>query len=406
MRGQPMLEARRWWMAAVLLLAAFGPISVARGQSDAKTPAVMPSADEGVKPIPTVPNGDGVVPAGCPSCGGGLLGGNWGGDCLGCGGCGSGQCSPGRRPCDCCCDTDTVVGRFFNGIYQCVCCPDPCYDPQWLALADAAFFADAPRPITQIRLRIDQMWDMNTPDRAEYFWARQASTGRGRGPNPNNGLMGVRTIDVSEVKLYTEAASGRAGFSVEVPYRRIERDFSSSGFSDIVIGTKAMLLDCQLIQITFGFTTFIPSGSAGKGIGTGHVSLEPSLLWALRLTPSTYLQAQTSLWIPISGDPDYQGNIFHYHLSLNQTLWRPCQDIHLIGTGEFDGWVILSGSETDPFALATNGKVDGRGHTASAGPGIRLVMCDKIDFGIGSKFALNNHHWADEMVRFELRWRF
>jgi hypothetical protein len=359
----------------------------------------MPTVgDEGVKPIPTTPTDGGVTPAGCSTCGGGLFGGD--GGCAGCGGCGSGQCSPSRRSCDCCCSSDTCLGRFVNGLYQCVCCPDPCYDPQWLPIADAAFFVDAARPVTQMRLRVDQSWGMNGPDRAEYFWARIGK----KGPS-----QPVNSIDVSELRFYTEAAAGRAGISFEMPYRRIEGDFQSSGFADITIGTKAMLLDCQLMQITFGFKTFIPSGSPSKGLSTGHVSLEPSLLWALRLAPTTYLQAQTSLWIPLGGDSDFQGNVFHYHLSLNQILWKPCNDLQLIGTLEYNGWAIINGDQTDVTAFAINSNnagVNAGSHLASIGPGLRLFICDKIDVGIGSAFALTNNHWADEMIRIDFRWRF
>jgi hypothetical protein len=262
-----------------------------------------------------------------------------------------------------------------------------------VALADAAYFVDAARPITQMRLRFDQMWNMNSPDRAEFFWAQQGK----KGPNTV-----VRSIDVSEFRLLTEAAAGRAGIAVEIPYRRNERDFSSSGFSDMNIATKAMLLDCPLIQITFGFKTFIATGAPNTGLSTGHVSLEPALIWAVRLTPSTYLQAYTGLWIPIQGTSGFQGNIFDYHFSLNQILWKPCNDLQLIGTLELNGWTILSGERTDPVL----GVVGAHGNLASAGPGLRLVICDKIDFGVGSAFSFTNQHWADEMVRAEFRWRF
>jgi hypothetical protein len=389
MQGKPFPGTRRWWTATVLLLAALGPINVARGQSDtAPTPAMHPAvADDGVKQIPTIPTDDGVVQAGCGTCGGGLIGGG------GCVGCGAGQCYPGRRPCDCCCDSDTVLGRFVNGIYQCVCCPDPCYDPHWLAIADASYFVDAARPITQMRLRVDQMWDMNSPDRAEYFWAKLG----GKGPSTP-----VRRIDVSEVKLYTEAAAGRAGIGIEVPYRHIEKDFDSSGFADMSILTKAMLLDCELIQITFGFKTTIPIAAANKGLGTLNVGLEPSLIWAIRLTPTTYLQAQTALWIPVGGTPSFEGNIFIYRFSLNQILYKPCNDWQLIGTLELDGWSILSGERTD-----ASGQIgDAKGNLVSAGPGIRFVLCDRIDWGIGTLFSFTNQHWAEEMLRFEFRWRF
>src|SRR2546422_471976 len=117
MRDKPLSGTRCWWWSAtVLLVAALGPTTAARGQGNAaQLPVVMPTVvDEDVKPIPTTPTDGGVTPAGCSTCGGGLLGGGGDGGCAGCGGCGSGQCSPSRRECDCCCSSDTCLGRFVN----------------------------------------------------------------------------------------------------------------------------------------------------------------------------------------------------------------------------------------------------------------------------------------------------
>src|SRR5207302_7902554 len=89
----------------------------------------------------------GVVQANCSTCGGGLPGMP---GCNGCeGGCGEG-CVPGRRPC-CPCNADNCIGRFFCEFYDCICCPDPCYEPRWIAVANAAFFVDSARPVTQMR---------------------------------------------------------------------------------------------------------------------------------------------------------------------------------------------------------------------------------------------------------------
>src|SRR6187455_1879215 len=66
----------------------------------------------------------------------------------GCGGggmcgdsCGSSGCKPGRtcRHSGGCCGG---VGGFFSGLGECLCCPDPCYEPQWVHTANAALFQD------------------------------------------------------------------------------------------------------------------------------------------------------------------------------------------------------------------------------------------------------------------------
>ena len=292
---------------------------------------------------------------------------------------------------------------MLNGIHHCLCCPDPCYEPQWIPVADAAFFVDSARPVTQTRLRWDSAFDMPHPDKAEFFWAR--ADGHGKGPSPTPSIE--KALDYRDFSLYTEAATSRAGAFIEVPYRQVEPDVThgKSGFADMNVGVKSLLLDCELLQIGFQFRTYIPSGDFTHGLGTGHVSLEPSLLWALRLTPATYLQAQTAYWIPVGGDAGYEGPIFHYHMSLNQILWRICGDVQLIGTAELNGYAILGGAYTDNVTGLTLSAKD-LGHIVSMGPGVRLVVCNRIDLGVGTAFSVTSDRIAEEFIRAEFRWRF
>jgi hypothetical protein len=381
--------------------------------SSAKT---TPSAPGSSEPLPglagnaaaiTDPN---VQQAGCPSCGRGLLGApgdfyvgpNSNDPC-------AGGCVPGRRKCDCCFNEDTYVGRFLGGLYDCVCCPDPCYEPHWVAAADVAFFQDAARPVTQMRFRWDTGWDMLTPDRAEYFWARQTGP---LGPN-----LIVKSLNYRELSLYTEGATDKIGVFVEQPYREVgahAADISPnpsttfSGFGDLNIGTKTLLLDCDLLQVSFQFKTFILTGASMKGLGTGHVSLEPALLNTLHLAPDTYMQWELAYWIPVGGDQLYEGNVFHAHMAFNRVLWRLCRDVQIVGTMEFNEWSIVNGNFTSPTVLTGGNATPERARATifSLGPGARLVICDRIDFGAGTAFSLTGARWAEELVRAEFRWRF
>jgi hypothetical protein len=347
-----------------------------------------------------------VVPAGCSSCGGGLLG-------LpppeagiapegGCNSC----CYPGRRPCDCCVNSDNCCGRFFGGLYQCICCPDPCYEPHYVPLADSAFFVDPARPMTQMRFRGDFGWDLEFPDRAEFFTARL--DGHGKGPDSTIAPFSpTNRLDYHTGYLYTEAAIERFGAFVEMAYENIEPDNfgTASGFGDMNVGTKTLLLDCELIQFTFQFRVYIPTGNFNRGIGTGHASLEPSFIAAIKLSPTTYLQAQTAYWFAVGGDQAFEGNVFHYQLSLNHLIWNCGHDVQLIATFEAGGYEFNSGAATDPVTgLAITAR--SIGSIFNVGPGIRLHLCDKIDFGVGTQFAITDDHLAEELVRAEFRIRF
>jgi hypothetical protein len=346
---------------------------------------------------------------------------------------------PGQKPCFPC-EADTCLGRFLCGVYECICCPDPCYEPHYVALADAAFFVEGVRPQTQQRLRWDSGVNLQFPDRSEYFWPR--ADGMGKGPNPvadatakpgssgtpagvpsvPTGIPGTGTtpgvaarhfpfkgeigLSYNDLSLYTEGATGRIGAFVEIPYRSTDPTLAAhqAGFLDMNVGTKTLLFDCELLQLGFLFRTYIPTGTFTKGLGTGHVSFEPELLLAVKITADTYLQAEIAEWIPVGGDPLYEGSIFHYHTSLNQVVYRILPDVPVIGTLEFMGWSFQAGRYTDPV-LGPFQKSSGDSYLY-VGSGLRLVICDRIDFGISAAFAVSDHHWADQLYRSEVRWRF
>ena len=413
---------------------------------------------------------DGVEPVSCASCGRVHLppvpGTPLDSACDGAG------CKPGQAACDPL-QAHTFAGRFIAELYNSLACPDPCYEPRWIPEANAAFFVDYARPRTIQRLGFDWAWDVLTPDRNEYFWAR--ADGKGLGPALPKVPAGYHPANFSpliNVRPGTTTSSGSAGYAVHVPnvaarppgliappglsgsphvthvsahsattstalpthqivttpnlsyqqlsfYNEIAADNASiffafpymavqplagpaaSGFGDMQLGGKTLIYDRELLQVALQFKSFMPVGNSRSGLGTGHFSLEPALLTSLRLAPEAYLQGMLAEWIPLGGDPGYAGSILHYHLSANQTIWKLTRDSPLIATFEFNGWSFQGGSYTSPF----NGPYQ---HSAgqsylSLGPGLRMVLADKVDFGVGSAFAITDPHWANQLVRFELR---
>jgi hypothetical protein len=383
--------------------------------------ALLPPEPEPVAATDLEPGRVALAGAGCASCQGGLLGGGGllapippapplagaagGPGCAGCGnGCPTGQCIPGRPGCCSPCEGKTCVGRFFCALYDCICCPDPCYDPHWVPLADAAFFVDAARPQTQQRLRWEADLNMMLMDRSEYIWAR--ADGKGRGPRPPDTALAETRARNNILTMYTEGATGNIGAFAEVAYVSLGPDLAphAANFGDTVVGTKALLFDCELLQLTFQFKTFIPSGNPLKGLGTGHTSLEPSLLLAVKLTPEMYLQGQISEWVPIGGDPAYEGAILHYHFSVNRVLCRILPDVPLISTSEANFWSFQDGAYTDPVRGSYQ-KSSGETYVA-LGQGLRLFVCNKIDFGVAADYGVSQRHWAAQQYRSEFRWRY
>jgi hypothetical protein len=365
---------------------------------------------------PAASNPD-IIPVGCSTCGSGLLAPvpppPIDGDGIPCAtGCSCATCYPGQIPCDCCGDGASVITRFLGGLYKCICCPDPCYVPSWRPLANNAFFVPQVKPITQINIRGDFASDFQFPDKAEFFWAQENAKGPhyiGPPVPPGAKPPGSPSLHYREGFLYMEGAVDRFSIFTSLPYLNVMPILypGASGFSDMIVGTKSLLVDCELVEFTYQFQTFIPTGNFTRGLGTGHVSLENSLIWAVKMTQMTYWQAQVAYLFPIGGTPGFQGPIFHYHLAINQMLWQcGCEKaVQLIGSAELGGYEIAGGAYTSPvngLPMAATNVSD----IVNVGPGLRLVVCNKIDLGGGSYFAISKNRMAAGQARIEFRWRF
>ena len=102
-------------------------------------------------------------------------------------------------------------------------------------------------------------------------------------------------------KLVLGGGVGTEHWGVQPRTLQARSPSQGAGFGDLGIGTKTLLLDSELITSSFQMMTYIPVGNAGNGSGTGHVTLDPSLLGSVKLFTETYLQTQLGLYIPIGG---------------------------------------------------------------------------------------------------------
>ena len=313
------------------------------------------------------------------------------------------QCRPGGKRCEPY-PAHTAAGRVIGLIYSSVCCTDPCYQPRWEPLADASFFADAVRPKTSTRFRWDYASHFAYPDRGEYFFAR--ADGKGRGPKAFGALKAIPYADYNDLILVTEVGMGNAGVQIAVPYRSVNSTpfgADGAGFSDLTITAKTLLLDSELALFGFQMRTYVPVGQTGKGLGTGHVSLEPGLNFGLRASSETYLQVQVVEWIPLGGDKDYQGAHLRWAASINHILWRPIRDVQLIGTLETTGISFQDGLFTDPALGPTH---LAKRTSAAVGGGLRLFFCDTFDIGVGWQHGMTGKYLIRDQVRFETRYRY
>src|SRR5438874_11181080 len=126
------------WLGCLGLTGLLGVGNTARSDE----PASILQAVVQAKGEPAADASGQIVQTSCTSCGSGLFGNStgWSGSCSSCGGngCGTcGSCFPGQlcEPCE----GEGFVGRALARLHNCICCPDPCYEPRWVAAANAAF---------------------------------------------------------------------------------------------------------------------------------------------------------------------------------------------------------------------------------------------------------------------------
>jgi len=124
----------------------------------------------------------------------------------------------------------------------------------------------------------------------------------------------------------------------------------------------------------------------------------------VKIAPRTSLEGQLAYWFPIGGDQLYQGPVFHFHQSLNHMLYCCGRDVQLVGVLEMNGYCILGGNYTVPGDGTFSAKDVGK--MLSIGPGLRLNICNVIDFGIGSAFSLTSDSIGEQIIRADFRWRF
>jgi len=284
---------------------------------------------------------------------------------------------------------------------------------------------------SRLRLRVDAGFHAEYPDRAEFFYAKcgcyQALVGSGlpatdaTAPGPKPGVA----TDLNFQQLYVRGEyAPRNRFSVfaEIPVRWLQPksfvpgfgSFSNqSGLGDIRTGVKVGLLSTEASRLlTFQLRVDTPSGDESKGLGTGHTSIEPALLYSEPLTSRLLLESEFSIWHPFGGskgvatatdsNPEgFAGNVLFYGIGPSYQLYSK-GGVRFGPVVELAGWHVLSGYETvwiSPTHIAD--KVAGT-DIVNLKMGVRTAIGrNSIYLGYGR--ALTDDVWYKDIVRFEYR---
>ena len=273
------------------------------------------------------------------------------------------------------------------------------------ASVPAQGYIDGAMPLSQFRLRYDQSYNNNRPDRAEFFYAK---CGCFRGapqpftdPDAAGPPLTERSVDYQDISAYVEwATSDRFSAFVEVPYRFLNPDINANthGLGDMFVGGKYALVACPDQYLTVQVRAAIPTGDSQRGLGTDHYSIEPGLLYWRQVNENVSVFGEIRDWIPIDGS-DFAGNILRYGVGTGYTISGNC-DRYITPLAEVVGWTVLSGQSSD-FA----GNVfDANGDTiVNAKLGVRFGLSANSSVYMGYARALTGEVWYRDSFRFELR---
>jgi hypothetical protein len=179
---------------------------------------------------------------------------------------------------------------------------------------------------------------------------------------------------------------------------------NTSGFGDMSVTTKLVLLKGQSLQLTQITRTHMPTGQASSGRGNGHVSMEPGLVARYTRDERTMFHGMFTFLFPIGGDPNFSGEVLEYSFGVAR-VWYDSDQFAIIPTIESVNWAVLSGAK----GIEQN-KISGD-YIANLHPGVRFVFDRGGDLGLfeagfGTGFSLTDNHFYQSLFRFDLRWSY
>jgi len=298
---------------------------------------------------------------------------------------------------------------------------------------------------TQIRFRSDAGFGVNVPDRSEFFYAKCGCYGflpKGNlayDPNaPGLGPGGSNNLNFQQVYLHLEyAPASRFSVFTEVPFRFLQphsflttlldipilkngQGFTASGMpggsplpnpsgiSDVQAGFKFAMDISSGHSLTFQFRAYFPTGNVGLGLGTGHYSVEPSLLYFQKLTERMAIESQVGDWHPIGGSAGvptsspkgFAGDVAFYGVGPSYEVYRG-ELVRFAPVLEVYGWHVLGGFQTGPP------KVDASGtNIVNLKVGARTSIGRSNSFYVGFGQAVTHSVWYKHIIRAEYRYSF
>jgi len=266
-------------------------------------------------------------------------------------------------------------------------------------LAFSLFDIDPAQPFNNFRIRTGLGYGFQLPDRSEYRWAK---TRTGAGPP-----SGESTLNYQEARMRMELGSKKFSTAFEIPILAVDPQVNRNhaGLGDLQLVLKTVLLDGKDWMLTQYFGTRFPTGSAGAGLGSGHVSLEPGLLFRNRMREQTWMHGELKFWFPLGADPSHGGQVLKFATGFN-TVWSETDTSAWLPSLEFSTFSFLNGMATD--ATGALRAIDGDGMLYVT-PGLRYAVDRKGDMGLfevgtAVSLATTRERMTDSTWLFDMRW--
>lgn len=283
---------------------------------------------------------------------------------------------------------------------------------------------------SQVRVRFEVGFGNRAPDRAEFFYAKcgcyrglEGDPQAGQffdpdapGPAPNI----ANDLDFRQLLVEAEyAVHPRISVFGELPLRWIQpQGFvldgagfgNQGGFGDLRAGAKVGLAGSRDYALTARIQAYFPSGDSFDGLGTDHVSIEPSLVYHHRATDRFALESQFGVWLPVGGsdgplptiDDGYAGKVLFYGIGPSFVAYEG-PDLAIAPVVELVGWHVLSGFQAPPGTPATDSSGT---DIVNLKFGARFLFKRQSSIYVGYGHALTDASWYDDIVRFEYRYAF
>jgi hypothetical protein len=271
---------------------------------------------------------------------------------------------------------------------------------------------------SQVRVRFDAAFGDSQIDMAEYLFAQSGSNG-GTAAGPKPGL--ASNLNFQQLYMHGEYAPKKfLSFLVDVPVRWMQpmgfdpATLSSEevgfgdhgGLSDVSAGFKLAALASERQYLTFQFVGTFPSGDPGKGLGTDHYTIAPTLLYYRKVTDRFTLESQFGDSHPIGGDtPGFAGDVIEYGAGPSYVAYKS-DKVQFTPVIELVIWKIFGGMWNDPTTpanMSTISSADGN-NIINLKFGARTTIGKNTSFYVGYGHALTSaNFWYQQILRVEYR---